>query len=351
MKSEEKKPRKILYTLDNIDNYRGKLYNPDLKLKYLRELGEEDNPLELERAMSNFRGFAPFERELDTDLYDMNFDDLNRWFCEKGWILSSSLSIHKWASINYIDWCTAQGLRDDSENPAKFLKKEHLSSLSYQMHYFKDLNHMTSLMDTIFEDDDYHPNIEYLMTRLICYLSWFGFSREDISLLEKTKVVGRQIITDYKTVHHIPENVMHVIHEAMNAHEYTLKTTEWDGSNQYLVFSDTKYLVRPVLTNRIKEGMPMTVDHIVALIVRLKELKRVKNITQDFTMTRMRNCGLYSSMHDWEQDSGKKIAWKNVDEWLPFIYIPTTKAVGTHGWVNIALHHYRMWEDAFYGEE
>ena len=332
---------------------RTKTYYYSNKNEFLKDITKNKDEKTVDRLYTAYCGIfnklEDIEKLLNKEVNMFSVDELLD-LCEKnGWTTFGSFRVRKSLLKTYITWLNKkQNIVSKGKKtlPIEMINMEHISGITKVRQLFiKDFEELQDMIETVFDTD------QYIMFKLFCYLSWFGFIPEELYELLKSDVdFANSAITSWKTgysVSRLPECVMDLCRECATAVEYVHERINREA---ILTYKDNKYLFRSFNATNQNVVMefsdkPININFVTRHYRTWNKLSANLGVMhphygRDLSVQRIYKSGMYYKIYEYEQaNSIENITQKHIDE-LCRIPEDTGKV--------ILVTDYLQWKNAFY---
>lgn len=302
-----------------------------------------------------FNQVAADEDLFQMDVCDFNFQMLAQVFTQHDWMNSSTFNCYRSLLRKYSDWCIANHYTQ-SINSARVFDIEHLCTVRTDRRnskYFFSADELLSTFDILCQNQD-----QYVMSQALFCLAWLGFDRKAAAVLRKDQVFDNEILTDKWSVSNVPDNIMSVIHRAINLKEYEGVWVDRWGTTQFRTryVVDSEYVLRPIIgatTNNANQMVKIsTLDHWGRVIVDLQTHFPLGNpktswvVNKSVTVQNVHTCGRYIDLFNWEQ-THEEATNPNVDKWCKVVGRYDERKQCPKGSCAAFLLSYKLWKNIY----
>lgn len=322
------------------------------KYLFLEELVQNLNETEATRLYNLyttvFNKIEESEILLEKEVNKFTIDELIDLFEKNGWTTLNVFRARKNHIKTYITWLNKKQniiLKKGEKLPISTVSIDSISGITrIRQLFIKDFEDLEDMLDTVFDTD------QYIMFKLMAYLSWFGFTHNEIFNLLKSDVdFSHSTISSWKsghTVSNLPEEVMQLCKQCITVTDYT---QEVDGKSLYFTYKNNNYLIRTFnptsqAVSDKQNDKPVTYTYVAKMYYLWSKFSKHLNIMnphygRDISLPRIYKSGMYHKIYEYEQAENIVITQALINE-ICRVSEDTGK--------DIFLADYLQWKNAFY---
>lgn len=313
-----------------------------------KDLSEKDATRLYNLYTTVFNKIEESELFLEKEVNKFTIDELIDLFEKNGWTTLNAFRARKNHLKTYITWLNKKQsiiLKKGDKLPISTISIDNISGITkIKQLFIKDFDDLVDMLDTVFDTE------QYIMFKLMAYLSWFGFTHNEIFNLLKTDVdFSNSTISSWKSGHivsHLPEEVMQLCKQCIAATEYT---QEVDGKSLYFTYKNNNYLIRTFnptsqTVSDKQNNKPVTYTYVAKMYYLWSKFSKHLNIMnphygRDISLPRIYKSGMYYKIYEYEQTENIEITQALINE-ICRVSEDTGK--------DIFLADYLQWKNAFY---
>lgn len=322
------------------------------KYLFLEELVQNLNETEATRLYNLyttvFNKIEESEILLEKEVNKFTIDELIDLFEKNGWTTLNVFRARKNHIKTYITWLNKKQniiLKKGEKLPISTVSIDNISGITrIRQLFIKDFEDLEDMLDTVFDTD------QYIMFKLMAYLSWFGFTHNEIFNLLKSDVdFSHSTISSWKsghTVSNLPEEVMQLCKQCITVTDYT---QEVDGKSLYFTYKNNNYLIRTFnptsqAVSDKQNDKPVTYTYVAKMYYLWSKFSKHLSIMnphygRDISLPRIYKSGMYHKIYEYEQAENIVITQALINE-ICRVSEDTGK--------DIFLADYLQWKNAFY---
>ncbi|QJI52363.1 putative integrase [Psychrobacillus phage Perkons] len=252
-----------------------KMYNEDVKLKFLEQYENEDSKLTIQYLF--FHSFI-LEDTLKKDLYDFNINEIAQVIISMN-VKSITLAKNKRSEISkFLDWAIEHNFRKDNLNPLQGIEDEWLTDLVDKT--IKQFISKQKLDEIISELVNYQDKI----IPLLIFNGVYGHQCSELRNLRMKDIQddGTVRLRDDargERIIHLEENVIELLRKANSDREYQAKNGLSTSRNAVAEVIDSEYIIKPIKKGKTSPDGRISQITIINRIMMIAELFDIPELT------------------------------------------------------------------------